>query len=176
MKRVMVIGCCGAGKSTFSRALHRLTGLELIHLDQHFWKPGWVESRKEDWAEVVTKLADKPSWIIDGNYGGTMEIRFAKADTIIYMDFPTWKCLWRVFKRNLKYWRIERPDMPKGCKERFSLKFYHYVATYNLLRRKKLLENLDRLRTNKQIYVLKNDQQALALLKEIENRSLSRVG
>jgi len=116
MKRVMVIGCCGAGKSTFSRKLAEITKLE-----------------KVEWKTIVTKLSNRPNWIIDGNYGGTMDIRMEKADTIIYLDYPTIKCLWRITKRILKYKGQVRPDMPEGCKERFDLDFYHYVATYNLI-------------------------------------------
>ena len=91
MKRVMVIGCGGAGKSTFSKKLGQLTGLEVIHLDQYYWKPNWEESDKEEWNQLATQLATKPSWIMDGNYGGTMDIRIARADTIIYLDFSTLK-------------------------------------------------------------------------------------
>jgi len=136
----MVIVCCGAGKSTFSKKLAKITNLDLIHLDQHFWKPNWEETEKEQWSKIVSELANKESWIIDGNYGGSMDIRIKHADTIIYLDYPTLKCLWRVTKRIIKYHGKERPDMPKGCKERFNLEFYHYVALYNFLRRKKLIK------------------------------------
>jgi len=173
MNRIMIIGCCGAGKSTLSRKLHKITGLELIHLDQHYWKPNWVETHKAEWEKIVTNLSEKPNWIIDGNYGGTMNIRFERADTIIYLDYPTIKNLWRITKRILKYHGQVRPDMPEGCKERFDLAFYHYVATYNLVRRKSLMNKMEKLKEEKRILIFKNDKEADVFLKELEKDLLS---
>jgi len=98
----MIIGCCGSGKSTLARALHEKTDLPLIYLDQHYWLPNWRESTKEVWEVKVRGLTAGEQWIIDGNYSGTMNIRLARADTIVYLDFPTWKCLYRVIKRIVK--------------------------------------------------------------------------
>lgn len=168
MQRVMIIGCCGAGKSTFSNRLNRITNLEIIHLDQYYWKPNWEETEASKWETTVSDLSAKSRWIMDGNYGGTMDIRIKRADTIIYLDYPTLTCLWRITKRTLKYKGQERPDMPIGCKERFNLSFYHYVATYNLIRRKKLLEKLDQLRKKKQVLVFKNDKEADHFLRKLK--------
>lgn len=157
MNRIMIIGCCGSGKSTISRELQKIIDLPLYHLDQYYWKPNWTETPKEEWKEIVTDFANKESWIIDGNYGGTMDLRFERADTIIYMDIPTIKCLGRVVNRVWKYHGKVRPDMPEGCKERFDFDFLHYVATYNLIRRKGLLKKLKMLETEKKIFMIKND-------------------
>ncbi len=170
MKRVMIIGCCGAGKSTLSKRLGTATNLDIIHLDQYYWKPNWVETDNVEWNKVVENLANKSSWIIDGNYGGTMDMRIERADTIIYLDYPTIKCLWRITKRIVKYRGLIRPDMPKGCKERFNLKFYHYVATYNLTRRKSLLKKLVPLKKEKQILIFTNDMESEHFLEELENK------
>ena len=167
MKRVMVIGCGGAGKSTFSKKLGKLTSLEVIHLDQHYWKPNWTESTTTEWTKVVKDLSEKPEWIMDGNYSSTMDLRIPKTDTIIYLDYSTIQCLWRITKRILKYKGQQRPDMSVGCKERFDLEFYHYVATYNLVRRKKLLEKINRFKEEKEILVFKNDQESEAYLQKL---------
>jgi hypothetical protein len=74
MKRIMVIGCCGSGKSTLSLKIQRITGLPLFHLDQYYWQPNWSEPSKEKWEKIVADLANKEEWIIDGNYGGTMDL------------------------------------------------------------------------------------------------------
>ncbi|MEL6659524.1 MAG: hypothetical protein AAFP77_20835 [Bacteroidota bacterium] len=160
MQRVMVIGCCGAGKSTVARRLHDLTGLPLQHLDQHYWLPNWQEPDKASWQAKVRELSDQANWIIDGNYGGTMDIRLGRADTIIYLDYPTVKCLWRITKRIMRYHGKVRPDMPVGCKERFNLGFYHYVATYNFVRRPALIKRLRALDNSKQLVHLRNDREA----------------
>jgi len=117
----MVIGCCGSGKSTFSKQLKAMLNLELIHLDQYYWKPHWVESDSAEWSNKVQELANKEAWIMDGNYAGTMKWRIARADTIIYLDRSTLTCLWRVIKRTIQHYGKSRPDMPEGCKERFDL-------------------------------------------------------
>jgi len=64
MKRVMVIGCSGAGKSTFSKRLHSITKIEVIHLDQYYWKPNWVESNTEEWTKTAEALIQKEEWIM----------------------------------------------------------------------------------------------------------------
>jgi len=171
MKRVMVMGCCGAGKSTFSKRLSMITELDLIHLDQYYWKSSWEETDKLEWSKIVKGLTSKPKWIMDGNYGGTMDIRIEKADTVVYLDYSTIKCLWRITKRTLKYHGLVRPDMPEGCTERFDLNFYHYVATYNLVRRKGTLEKLDRLKGEKQILIFKTDKESDNFLKKIKNEA-----
>ena len=153
----MIIGCSGAGKSTLAKKLHQLTQLPVFHLDQYYWKPNWVESTTSEWEPVMTQLAAKEKWIIDGNYGGTMDIRIKRADTIIYLDYSTRSCLWRITKRILKYRGESRPDMTEGCVERFDLEFYHYVAVYNLTRRKSLLNKLRSLPAEKSIFILRND-------------------
>ncbi|MEL6971000.1 MAG: adenylate kinase, partial [Bacteroidota bacterium] len=112
MQRVMIIGCCGAGKSTVARRLHDLTDLPLQHLDQHYWLPNWQEPDKASWQAKVQALSDQPQWIIDGNYGGTLDIRLQRADTVIYLDYATPKCLWRITKRIWRYHGQVRPDMP----------------------------------------------------------------
>lgn len=170
MERIMVLGCCGAGKSTFSRALQAITKLELIHLDQYYWKPDWEETAAAEWNEVVQKLAEKPAWIIDGNYGGTMDIRIQRADTIVYLDYSTWKCLWRVSKRILKYNGKVRPDMGKDCKERFNLAFIHYVATFNWVRRKKLLQKLNLIKGKKKVVIFNNDQASNDFLEQLKKQ------
>jgi len=163
----MVIGCCGSGKSTFSRKLAEHTSLPIYHLDQYYWKPNWTETPTSQWEPIVTKLANKPSWIIDGNYGGTMDIRIKEADTIIYLDRSTPVCLWRVIKRISKYRGQVRPDMPPGCEERFDLEFLHYVATYNLIRRKSLLKKINALKAKKEVQIFKSDKEADKYLQKL---------
>lgn len=167
MKKIMVLGCCGAGKSTFARALQQRTGLELIHLDQHYFQPNWVEPESTQWAEKVKQLAAKDSWIIDGNYGGTMDIRLAVADTVVFLSYPTWTCLKRVLLRTWKNYGKERGDVPAGCKERFSLSFLHYVALFNRVKRPNILAKLKAVEKEKAIYILSNDQAVDNFLKKL---------
>lgn len=168
MKRVMVIGCCGAGKSTFSKRLQTFLNIDLIHLDQYYWKPNWEEPDVIEWKRLVNGLAVRPRWIMDGNYSGTMDLRIKRADTIIYLDFSTLHCLWRITTRTLKYWRRERPDMPLGCKERFNLPFFYYVAMFNFTRRKKLLQRLKSVEKEKKIWILTNTKEITFFFKSLK--------
>ena len=98
-RRVVVTGIAGAGKSTFSRALSDKTGLPVIHLDIHFWKPGWVEPSEVEWSEKQRDLIISDEWILDGNYHATLELRLERADTAVFLDTPWWGCAWRALVR-----------------------------------------------------------------------------
>lgn len=167
MRRVLILGCCGAGKSTLARRISKITGLDIIHLDQHYWKANWIETEKTEWERKAQELANRPQWIMDGNYAGTLDLRLKRADTVIYLDQSTVKCLWRITKRILKYRGLTRPDMPEGCKERFDLEFYHYVTIFNLIRRKALLSKLNEFKTDKAVHVFCNDRQSENYLKTL---------
>jgi len=167
MQRILVLGCCGAGKSTFARALHERIGIPIIHLDREYWNPGWIETEKSAWEQKVATLTEQPRWIMDGNYGGSLPMRIPRADTIIYLDQSTTTCLWRITKRTLKYWRAERPDMVSGCKERFDLEFFHYVAVFNLTRRKNILQLIRSVQDQKTVHIFKTDDQALTFLNSL---------
>ncbi len=130
MKRVLVIGSCGAGKSFFSKRLGAITGLPTIHLDRIYWRPGWVEPSKEEWRSTVAELLRGESWIIDGNYGGTMDMRLAECDTVFFLDFPRHVCTWRVIRRSLVYYGRTRPDLGDGCPERFDWDFIKWTWNY----------------------------------------------
>ncbi len=164
----MIIGCCGAGKSTLARKLVPITNLPLFHLDQYYWKENWTETPKEEWTPIVENLASKESWIIDGNYGGTFKPRMDRADTIIYLKYNTLQCLYRVMKRIIKYHGNVRPDMPAGCRERFSFEFLHYVATYNLIRGKSILRKLNGLSEEKRIIILESDKEVDQFLQSLK--------
>ena len=130
MKRILVIGSSGAGKSTFARRLSEATGLKIVHLDQLFWKPNWVEPTKGEWRETVEEILQNEAWIIDGNYSGTLDLRIQRADTVIFLDFPRAVCVWRVLKRVAFYRKGKRPDMAAGCDERFDWDFVKLTWNY----------------------------------------------
>lgn len=99
MQRVLVIGISGAGKSTFARKLAPLVGLPLIHLDKEFWRPGWRLTPRVEWWERVAELAAGERWLMEGNYANSLHLRLPRADTVLWFDYPTVRCLGRVLKR-----------------------------------------------------------------------------
>ena len=131
MERILIIGCGGAGKSTLARRLGEKLGLPVIHLDKLFWKPGWVESTREEIDEKINRELQKTQWIIDGNYNRTIPERIKYCDTVIYLDFSRWACLGGVCKRVLTTYGKVRPDMGEGCPERFDLDFLKWIWNFN---------------------------------------------
>jgi adenylate kinase family enzyme len=118
-KKIAIIGCSGSGKSTLATKLGDVLKLNVVHLDAHFWHPGWVPTPEDKWIEITEKLMAQESWIMDGNFSGTMDMRLKVADTIIFMDFPRTICLWRIIKRRFQNFGKSRPDVGPGCPERF---------------------------------------------------------
>jgi adenylate kinase family enzyme len=143
MQRVLVLGSGGAGKSTFARALGAATGLPVVHLDREYWQPGWVALDKPAWAVRVRELCARDAWIMDGNYGGSMEARLAACDTAIFLDVPRAICLARVVKRRLQYRGHARPDMTPGCEEQLSWEFVRWVWRYPIDKRAGVIAQLD---------------------------------
>lgn len=170
MKRILIIGGCGAGKPTFSLKLGSLLNLPVIHLDKEFWNPGWVETEESKWREKVKALVSGPKWIIEGNYHATLDIRIPPCDTIIYLDFPTGLCLYRVLKRSYIFKKGQRVDMAKGCDERFSLEFIWWVINLRRRIRPKVYKYIKELGKDKNVLIIKSpkelDQYFLNLEKE----------
>ena len=111
-RRVLVTGMAGSGKSTFSRALSAKTGLPVIHLDLHYWKPGWVKPSDDEWREKQRTLLSGEAWIADGNYHETLDLRLERTQTVVVLDTRWWICAGRAFVRGL---RKPVGEMPEGC-------------------------------------------------------------
>jgi adenylate kinase family enzyme len=140
MRKVLVVGSGGAGKSTFAARLGGLLDIEVIHLDSLYWRPGWIETPKAEWAETVAEVAQGHAWVMDGNYSGTFDIRLKACDTLIFLDMPRRVCLWRVVKRFLVYRGRTRPDMAAGCGEKIDPEFILWIWNYPNRQRPSVLE------------------------------------
>jgi adenylate kinase family enzyme len=167
VNRVAVIGSGGAGKSVFSRELGRRTGLPVIHLDVEFWSPGWVPMDDEPWEARVRELAAGDGWIMDGNYGGTMSIRFERADTIIFLDLPRLVCVVSAIWRSVRYRGANRPDMTEGNRERLDLAFLAWIWNYPRTRRPGIVRQLDALPPSTQVIRLTSRRAARKWLDRI---------
>jgi len=130
MRRIVIVGPGGAGKSVLARRMGARLGLPVIHLDAHYWSAGWVESPKDVWDRKVRGLIAGDRWIMDGNYGRTVDVRFAAADTIVFLDFPRRISIPRVIRRAIVYRGRTRPDLAEGCPEQVPLEFLRYLWRY----------------------------------------------
>ena len=139
MKKIIVIGCPGSGKSTFSRELHKRTNIPLYHLDMLFWNADKTTVEKSVFLERVNELLDKEEWILDGNFNSTMELRMSSCDTVIFLDFSPEICLDGVRSRRGK----PRFDMPWIETEEDD-EFMDYIRNFNEQRRPQILELLEK--------------------------------
>ena len=159
MKRVAIIGCGGAGKSTLARKMGEKLGLPIHHLDRLYWCAGWKERVLNEWKLLHDNLCNEAEWILDGNYSSTMDVRLKACDTVIYLDFPRHLCLYRVLKRFFKYRGRSRPDITLGCPERLSKDFLRYIWMYPKARRPGILKKLEKIKAEKSVYILTSSRE-----------------
>ena len=163
MERSLIIGCSGSGKTTLACQLGDKLGIPVVHLDRLWWTGDWENVSREEFDAKLASELEKPQWIIDGNYSRTMEMRLEKCDTILYLDFNRWVCLWGMFKRVVSNYGRHRPDMGGECRERFDPKFIKWIWNFNKTNRERNYRWLNEARYA-QTYAFKNRRQVRAFL------------
>lgn len=162
MKRVIVIGCPGSGKSTFSKALHKITKIPLYHLDMIYWNRDQTTVPKAVFLDRLSKILQKEEWIIDGNYGSTMEQRIQVCDTVFFLDYPTALCLKGIEERR----GTKRSDLP-WVEQEFDEDFLAVIKNYPSQSRPKVMELLERY-SQKEIVIFSSRRQAEDYLKKLQ--------
>src|SRR5215212_10697456 len=119
MERVVILGPGGAGKTHVALALARASGLPVVHLDRLFWRPGWKLAVEKESRPAVAEAVAADRWILDGNFLGlgADDPRFARADTVVFLDLPRVTCVRRAVARVVRNRHRRRPDLPDGCAE-----------------------------------------------------------
>jgi len=146
VQRVAILGAGGSGKSDLARQIAARTGLPVTHLDVLFWREGWTPAPTDEATAKLAAVVAGERWVVDGNFLTEDASRFARADTVIFLDLPRRTCLWRIAKRLVRDRRRERADLPDGCRESFDPDGIRWIWRYrrrdrpNVLR---LLANLD---------------------------------
>lgn len=162
MNKVIVIGCPGSGKSTFSRALHELTGLPLYHLDLLNWNSDKTTVDKKVFIEKLKNVIAQDSWIIDGNYGSTIELRLKECDTAFFLDYPVDVCIDGIKQRQGK----PRTDMP-WTETEDDEEFLEFIKNYNSQSRPNVLSLLEQY-SEKEIVIFKSREEADKYLKNFQ--------
>lgn len=163
MKKIIVIGCPGSGKSTFATELHRITGIPLFHLDLMYWN---ADRTTVDRAVFLNRLAEvmaQDAWIIDGNYNATMEMRMQACDTVVFLDYPVEVCTSGILERRGRV----RPDLPWVEPDEIDGAFLAFVKGYNEQSRPKVLELMSTY-SNKRIFTFANRNEADEFLEQLK--------
>jgi len=163
MKKIIVIGCPGSGKSTFSKVLHDITDIPLYHLDMLYWNANKTTVDKVVFLERLSNVLHKSEWIIDGNYASTMELRLRACDTVIFLDYPLDVCLAGIRERR----GIPRADMPWTEVDEVDVEFIEFIKNYDSQSKPKVLELLNKY-PNKDIYIFKSRSSADDYLKSLQ--------
>lgn len=164
MKKVIVIGCAGSGKSVFSRSFASLSGLPLYHLDNIWWREDGTNISREEFDLRLGEILERDEWIIDGNYKRTMERRMDACDTVIFFDLPVEVCIEGIRARKGK----ERPDMPwRDAPEDDDAEFMEFIRGYNETHRPRVLELIEKYK-EKDIFIFKSREDADVWLRTLE--------
>ena len=165
MQRILIIGSPGSGKSRLSVLLGKKLNLPVIHLDKLFWLDGWTNRDKEEFDSLLLKELENDKWIIDGNFKRTLKLRLKYADSVILLNYPSFVCRLRVFKRIVFSAGKTRPDMANNCPERYDRKFMQYVKEF----KKKSLPAIKQILKEAGVNVIEitNDRQLKLFLQKI---------
>jgi adenylate kinase family enzyme len=176
MKKIVIVGCCGGGKTTLAYELAKKLSLEVYDLDDHFWHAGWITTPDDRWSEIQHDLVSRDKWIISGTYLSTLNIRIDAADTIIFLDLPLWLCFWRVIKRKVKnYCHLER-SLPRRIQDnqKFSVRlikndieFLRYVLMFKKNFNSSITKILARISACKKVIKLSSANEVTEFLKNI---------
>lgn len=175
VRRIAVIGCGGAGKTTLANELGRHLHLPVLHIDGFYWQQrpgiGRVQSTPEEWRRIHEEMIRGERWVIDGMKLGVLPARLAAADTVVFLDLPTWRCLGGVLERRLRFRGQMRPDI--GVYDRISIEFVRWIWSFRRRVRPRVLELLDDCAC--QIVILESRPQVAAFVRSLPHRDRAPI-
>lgn len=165
MKKVIIIGCPGSGKTTFAEKLHQLTGLPLYYLDAVWHKPDKTHIPREEFDERISEIFKTSEWIIDGNYNRTIEMRLQQCDTVFLFDLPTEVCLQGAVERLGK----GRYDLP-WIETELNSEFEGFIKEFSKVSLPKIYEMIDKYKDAKNVIVFKSRDEADNYLDDLNEK------
>ncbi|MBQ7359609.1 MAG: adenylate kinase [Lachnospiraceae bacterium] len=162
MKKAIVIGCPGSGKTTFSEKLHNCTGLPLFYLDAIWHKPDRTHISREEFDQRLAEIGELEEWIIDGNYSRTIEVRLKMCDTVFLFDLPTEVCLQGATERLGK----TRYDMP-WIDTALDPKFKEEIVSFRETVLPTIYELIEKYKDGRKIVIFNSREQADEYLEQL---------
>lgn len=159
MQRVVILGEPGSGKSTLARLIGQGFGLQVVHLDQLYWTPGWIPEDFATFKQKHDQRVMQDRWVIEGLYTRTWDLRLERADTVVWLDLPLPLRLYRVTRRILLHFGKVRTDAAPGCPEKLDWRFYQYILQGFRKRREGVMQKLHSLRPDQQVTVLRSPRE-----------------
>lgn len=166
MKKIIVIGSPGAGKSVFSQKLKNIMNLPLYHLDMMYHKEDGSHISKEELEEKLIKIFKEDSWIIDGNYQRTIEMRLKECDTAFLLDFSTDICIAGAESRVGQ----KREDLP-WIEEKLDEKFKQVIENFSKEKLPQIYELLDKYKEKVDIKIFESREETDNYIKNLEQKS-----
>lgn len=174
MRRIIVVGCPGSGKTTLALKLGVKLGIPVTHLDTLYWRADWQPSDNASFRERVGEAIGNDHWIADGSFSGlAFDLTLARADTLIVIERPRWLCLRRVVWRSLFQRDVtRRPDLPVGCPEKLDWNLVKDVWHYNGKRRPRIESERSKFGQHVAIVTLNSDREIDEYLSGLDDQPL----
>jgi adenylate kinase family enzyme len=171
MKRIAIIGSTGSGKSTLARALAARLALTHTELDSLHWLPGWIERNDADFRPLVEASTAQPSWVIDGGYSEVRDLVWARADTIIWLNYSFSRTAWQLLRRTYRRNTYREPCC-NGNYESWRLSFSKDSILLWLLKsywrnRRTFPPALSKYGNGKSVYVFRSPKETTAWLRKV---------
>lgn len=167
VKRILVIGCSGGGKTTLSVKLADQLNTEYQSIDRDIqWLPGWKEREKQAQRAMITELVNRDRWVMDGSGASTFDIRLPRTDLILWVRVPRYIALKGLASRVLRNYGSVRPEMAQGCPEKFpDREFLSYIWNFEKKHAPLFVKNIEEYGSNIPVAILESHSKIDSMLK-----------